>query len=83
MGRSVPHGHLGLDPSEEFVEIDIEVLKEDGQGRQRRQRTAVLHGAHQRSGERRPNRCLAETRLQPSSAELLSDHRREASLAGK
>jgi hypothetical protein len=73
MGVSIPHGHLGLDPPEELVEVHAEVLQEDGKGGQRRQCSTVLHGTDQRAGERSPDRRLAETGLQSPPSQLPSD----------
>jgi hypothetical protein len=78
MVGSVPHGHLGLDPAKELVEVDTKVLQEHGQGRQRRHGMATFDRAHERAAERRAHRRLAEARCQPATAEFQSDRGGEA-----
>jgi hypothetical protein len=80
MGLSVPQGHLGLDPPEELVEVHAEVLQEDGQRRQGRQRATVFDRADECAGERSTDRRLAEARLEATPPKFRADHGREALL---
>jgi hypothetical protein len=63
-----------LDTPEEFVEVDVKVGQQDGQGRQRGHGPTVLDGAHQRSRVRPRDGSLTETCCHSSPTELAADH---------
>jgi hypothetical protein len=77
MGRSVLDGHVFLDTGEELVEAHIEPLEEDGQSRDRRERTAAFDGADERARERVADLALSQVSLAPTPAQLAPDGHRQ------
>jgi hypothetical protein len=77
MRRSVPHGHPGLDPQEEVVEADVEVLQEHGQGGQRWKRSAMFDRADHRPRVWGGDHGLAEATFQATSPQFMPDGERQ------
>jgi hypothetical protein len=73
MTLSVRHGHLPLYTGEEHVELDVEPLEQQGQGRDRWDRSASLEGADVRAAERAPELGLSHRRDPASTPQLGSD----------
>jgi len=66
-----------LNTFKEVVEVHAKVIQEDRQGRDGRHGAPVLDGADERPAERRRDRCLAETRLDPPPPQFVPDRRRQ------
>lgn len=60
-----------------MVELHAKVIQQDCKGRDGRYGASAFDGADERPAERRRDRCLAETRLDPSAPELAPDRRRQ------
>jgi hypothetical protein len=81
MGRSVLDGHVLLDTGEELVEAHIEALEEDGQSRDRWERTTAFDGADERPRERVADLALGQVSGAPPAPQLASDGHRQGVVA--
>ncbi|HYH93494.1 MAG TPA: hypothetical protein VD763_10070 [Candidatus Saccharimonadales bacterium] len=73
MERSVPEGHVLLDPPKEFIEAGVKLVQEDREGQDGRQGATAFDGTHEGPGEWPADRGLRHVRRPTTSAQLAAD----------